>query len=105
MTFATEPTPGERLELVARAEAIAKAHAVAMLDAALEQVAQHLDAGMRMRLVADAARTAAAVVVDEDERPDRRPIRRRQGAKQQHVAVVDDPAGSQPGFDRAVHRV
>ena len=74
-----------------------------MLDAALDQVAQHLDAGMRMRLVADAARARAAVVVDEDERPDRWAVRRGQGAMEQHVAVVDDALRCQAGFDPAVH--
>jgi hypothetical protein len=56
-------------------------------------------------LVANAAPAAVPVVVDEDEGPDRRPIRRGQGAIEQHVAVVDDALGGQAGFDPAVHCV
>ena len=61
-----------------------------MFDAAVEQVADHLDAGVRMWPVADAALAVMAVMIDEDERPQRRALFLRQRAAQVHVAIVDE---------------
>jgi|GEM_PF-3490124 len=84
---------------IARSQSIVKTCTVAMLDATLQQVADHLDAGVRMRCIADAAAAAVLVVVDEHERPQRRARRQRQRAPQQHVAVVDDALGRQESLD------
>jgi len=72
-----DATPGADPLRVAGAQAVAEAHAVAMLHATFEEIAQHLDAGMGMRPVADATTTPVTVVIDEDEGADGRPLWRR----------------------------
>jgi hypothetical protein len=81
--------PGTDELHIARPEPIAKSHAVAMFDAAVEQVADHLDSGVRMRTVTDAALPVMAVMVDEDEWPEGDALFLRQRVPQVHVAIVD----------------
>jgi hypothetical protein len=75
---------------IARAEAISKPHAVAMIHSSLEQIAQHLDASMRMRPIANAAPAPVPVVINKNEWSDCLPARRRQCTIKQHIAIIDD---------------
>ena len=94
--------PGADVLRITRAQRVAEAQAVAMGDAALQQVADDLDAGMRMRLVADAPLAMVAVVIEEDERAQRDPVVHRQCAPQPHVAVIDHAVGRDDRFDIAL---
>jgi hypothetical protein len=64
----------------------------ASLDASDQATApaQHLDSGVRMRLVADPASTAMPIVIDEHEGAEGIPVWRWQGAPQAHVTVIDE---------------
>ncbi|MNZ92914.1 hypothetical protein D3C78_1119600 [compost metagenome] len=95
--------PGAYPLRVAGAQAVPEAQAVAVFDAAFEQVADDFDAGMRVRRIAYAAPALVAVMVDEHEGPERRAGRQGQGAPQEHVAVIDDALGRQDDGNAALH--
>ena len=96
--------PGTNPLGVARAEPIPKTHAVSMLHATFKQVTDDLDAGMGMRLVADAAQRLDTVVVDENERADGIAIVCWKRSVEQHIAVIDHALRRQYGIYSTVHR-
>ena len=98
-----DTAPSSNPLCIAGAETISKAHAVAMIDAPFKQIAQHLDAGMRMRGIANTASTAVPIVINEDKRSDRLPIRRRQSTIEQHIAIIDDTLRGKEILNLAVH--
>ena len=78
---------------IAGTQLVAKTGAVPMFDAAFKQIADDLDARMRVRLVTDAAHAVVAVVIEEHEWTDGIAVGRRQATVEHHVAVIDDLFG------------
>jgi uncharacterized protein (UPF0303 family) len=58
---------------------------------------------MRMWLVADVARTVMSVMIQEHEWANGDAVRRRQGAVEQHVAVIDNTLSGNECFNLAIH--
>ena len=98
----SDAAPGDHPVQRAGADDLVGAGAVAVMEVALEQVGHRAEADMRMWPHIDALpgqQLCRPGLIEEDERSDHLPFRRRQGASDLEIAKVSGPRNDQ-GFDR-----